>query len=160
MLTICVTALTLLAAYPETGDKKADVPKIYAKTSATNIGTTVVIKSGEQLAKLGRGDAEAATASLAKSLKVDKIDWKKQMVIVISAGQKPTGGYSVEVKSLEVKDGKLVVNWKLNSPAPGSIVAQVITHPGLTILVDRFDGDVVFDPKTPAVAKKPAPPEK
>jgi hypothetical protein len=52
-----------------------------------------------------------------------------------------------------VKDKKLVVNWKLNSPPPGSFVTQALTTPSLTILVDRFEGDVVFDPKAPPAGK-------
>jgi hypothetical protein len=75
------------------------------------------------------------------------------MVVVISGGQQRTGGYSVEAKSLEVKDGKFIVRWKLNAPGPGSIVTQAITYPTLTILVDRFEGDVVFDPAPPAGKK-------
>jgi hypothetical protein len=90
---------------------------------------------------------------LAKKLKVESIDWKKHMVVVVSGGRQPTGGYSVEVKDLEIKDGKLIVHWKLNAPAPGSFVTQVITTPTLTILVDRFEGDVVFDPPAPAGKK-------
>jgi hypothetical protein len=94
-------------------------------------------------------DADKATVAAAKMLKVDAIDWTKQMLIVISGGTQRTGGYSVEAKSLEVKDGKLVVNWKLNTPAKDAIVIQVLTNPALTILVDRFDGDVIFEPKSP-----------
>jgi hypothetical protein len=80
---------------------------------------------------------------------INALDLEKQMVIVVYAGEKRTGGYSVEVKSLEVKDKKLIVHWKLNSPGPDDIVTQAITHPQLVLLVDRFDGEVVFDPPFP-----------
>ncbi len=128
---------------------KGDEPKIHAKSAMRVASGPVVIKSAEQLAKLQNTDADKASASLVKTLKVEAIDWKKQMVIVIAGGTQRTGGYSVEVKSLEVKDGKLIVNWKLNTPAPGAIVTQALTNPALTILVDRFEGDVVFEPKSP-----------
>jgi hypothetical protein len=130
-----------------------DAPKIHAKTPARVTTASTVIKSAEQLGKLQSTEADKASAALAKALKVESIDWKKQMVVVISGGQQRTGGYSVEVKSLEFKDGELIVHWKLNSPAPGSIVTQVITTPTLTILLDRFEGDVVFDPAPPAGKK-------
>jgi hypothetical protein len=131
-----------------------DAPKIHAKTPTRIGATSSVIQSAEQLGKLQNTEADKASAALAKQFKVDSIDWKKQMVIVVAGGTKPTGGYSVEVKSLEVKDGKLIVNWKLNSPAPGSIVTQAFTNPALTILVDRFEGDVVFEPKAPPAGGK------
>ncbi len=136
-----------------TGDKKEGKGagmKIYGKTPARVGQGSSVIRSGEQLGKLQGVDAEKATANLARMLKVESIDWTKQMIVVISGGTQRTGGYSVEAKSLEVKDGKLVVNWKLNTPPPGSIVTQALTNPALTILVDRFEGDVTFEPKAPA----------
>lgn len=132
------------------GDKggKGGEVKIHAKTPARIAAGPIVIRSAEQLGKLQNTAPEKATANAAKMLKVDSIDWSKQMIIVISGGTQRTGGYSVEVKSLEVKDASLIVHWKLNTPAPGSIVTQALTNPALSILVDRFEGDVQFDPKS------------
>lgn len=150
--------LTLLAALPVAGDKneagKTAEPKIYAKTAIGVIYKSVAVRNSKELSFLTPSNAPAGedAAALARVLKVDSIDWKKQMVIVVYGGEQRTGGYSVEVKSLEIKDNKLIVHWKLNSPGPGSIVSQVISHPSLTILVDRFDGEVVFDP-APAAKK-------
>ncbi|MBI3821935.1 MAG: protease complex subunit PrcB family protein [Planctomycetes bacterium] len=140
---VTLTLTLLIAVTPP------DAPKIHAKTPARVSTTSTVIKSAEELGKLQNIDADKASASLAKLLKVESIDWKKQMVIVISGGQQRTGGFSVEAKSLEVKDGKLIVNWKVNPPPPGSFVTQALSTPTLTILVDRFEGDVVFEPKAP-----------
>lgn len=123
--------------------------KIHAKTPARIAQGPAVIKSAEQLGKIQNTDPDKATASLAKMLKVDSIDWKKQMVIVISGGTQRTGGYSVEAKSLEVKGDKLIVHWKLNTPAPGSFVTQAFTNPAQTILVDRFEGPVEYNPLSP-----------
>jgi hypothetical protein len=147
-----IDSLTVLAGEKkETG--KSDEPKIHAKAPARIATNSMVIRSSEQLAKLRNTDADKASAELAKLLKVESIDWKKQMVVVISGGQQRTGGYNVEAKSLEIKNGKLIVHWKLNTPGPGSIVTQAITYPTLTILVDRFEGDVAFDPAPPASKK-------
>jgi hypothetical protein len=87
-----------------------------------------------------------ATRMLAQALKVPSIDWDKQMVVVVTAGAKPTGGYSVEITSLSVKDKTLTVHWKLKSPGPGSIVTQAFTHPAQAVLTERFEGEVKFDP--------------
>ena len=140
---ICLQSL----ATGQDGKKDAE-PKIHAKSPARIAPTSIVIRSVEQLGQLQNVDADKASANLAKMLKVNAIDWKTQMVIAISGGSQPTGGYSVSVTSLQVKDGKLTVNWKLNRPAPGTIVTQAFTMPSLTILVDRFEGEVVFDPKS------------
>ena len=152
-LAIALSLAACAAACSWGGEKKAE-PKIIAKAPSRVVTGATVIKSAEQLGKLRTADPEKASADVAKMMKVEKIDWTKQMLIVISGGTQRTGGYSVEAKSLEVKDGKLIVHWKLNSPAPGSIVIQVLSNPAQTILVERFEGDVVFDPPTPAAGKK------
>src|SRR5436190_442998 len=95
-------------------------------------------------------DPAKASESAALMLKVKEIDWKTEMLIVVSASTKRSGGYSVEVTGLEVnKDKELIVKWKLNAPGPNQPVTAALTHPAQTILVDRFEGKVVFDPAPP-----------
>ena len=111
----------------------------------------LVLRSGDDAAqayrlKPGGASPAQATRMLAQALKVKTIDWDKQMVVVVTAGAKPTGGYSVEVLGLGVKDDTLTVRWKLNSPGKDSIVTQAFTHPGQAVLAERFAGKVVFDP--------------
>jgi hypothetical protein len=112
-----------------------------------------VFRSAEELAKAsglekpeGEEAQKKATEAAAKALKVDDIDWKKQMVIVVTGGMKRTGGYSIEITKIETADKTMTVHWKLISPGARSAVTQTITHPALTVIVDRFEGTVVFDP--------------
>ena len=135
--------------------QKAGIPKIIARVGTRVApGNATVINSAEQLGVLRNVPADKASADVAKMLKVDKIDWEKQMLIIISGGTQRTGGYSVEATSLEVKSGNLIVHWKLNSPPPGSFVTQALTNPAQTILVERFAGEVSFDPPAPPAGKK------
>jgi hypothetical protein len=115
----------------------------------------LVIRSAEELARAHGVAAKDAkekrfqtdvTADVAQLLKVKTIDWDKQMLVVVAAGSKPTGGYRVEVRTLSVKDKTLTVHWKLHNPAPGGIVTTAITYPAQMVLVERFDGPVKFDP--------------
>lgn len=117
--------------------------------------TQLVIRNGEELARahgVAAKDAKEARMQLAAAkdvadlLKVKGIDWKKQMLVVVAAGTKPTGGYSIEVLRLPVKDKTLTAHWKLTNPAAGSIVTQALTYPSQMVLVDRFEGPVKFDP--------------
>jgi len=128
--------------------------KIHAKTTARIVPGMAFFKNAEELGKAQKMDPDKASASLAKQFKVEKIDWDKQMVVVISGGTQRTGGYSVEVKSLKKTGDDLMVEWKLNTPGPGAIVIQVLTNPTLTILIDRVKGKVEFDPKTPPAGGK------
>jgi hypothetical protein len=122
-------------------------------------GGQLVIRSGKELVAAqgdpAKGDEKTATENLAKALKLDGIDWTKQMVVVVSGGTRPTGGYSVEVLGAAAKGKKLVVSWKLNSPKPGDFVTQVVTHPVQTVVLPRFEGTVEFDPPmAPGTVKK------
>jgi len=85
-----------------------------------------------------------ATEELAKAFKVNTIDWDKQMVVVVTAGQKPTGGYQIDIQSITTAGKDATVNWKLTSPQ--GIAIQVLTHPSVMVLVDRVAGEVKFDP--------------
>jgi hypothetical protein len=91
----------------------------------------------------GKGQ-EQASANLAKALKVEKIDWDKQMVVAVTAGQKPTGGYQIDIQSITTAGKDATVMWKLT--APQGIAIQVLTHPSVMVLVDRAAGEVKFDP--------------
>jgi hypothetical protein len=126
---------------------------VWRPVTKNNDPQQVVIRSAEELAKAagldkpeGEEAQKKASEIIAKTLKVDDIDWKKQMVIVATGGMKRTGGYSVEITKIETADMVMTVHWKLNSPKAGSPVTQTITHPAQTVLVERFEGKVVFDP--------------
>lgn len=142
---------------PAGGDKDRDL-KITARAAwpvRNEKATQLVIHSAEELAlahNIPAKDARekrfqtAVISDVLLLLKVKAIDWDKQMLVVASAGQKPTGGYRVEITSLAVKDGTLTVRWKLHSPAKDAIVTQALTYPGEMVLVDRYVGNVKFDP--------------
>ncbi|MBO9732831.1 MAG: protease complex subunit PrcB family protein [Chitinophaga sp.] len=50
--------------------------------------------------------------------------------VVLSAGQKPTGGYVLQVTRIDfTSDHQAIIHYKLTSPAPGSMNIQVITEP-------------------------------
>lgn len=116
----------------------------------------IVIRSAEELAKaagLEKPEDEAvqkkATETVAKALKVDDIDWKKQMVIVVSAGMKRTGGFKVEVATIDVADKVMTVHWTVRTPGPGAPVTATITHPAQSVVVERFEGKVAFEQSAP-----------
>ena len=75
-----------------------------------------------------------AVTEAARLFKVEDIDWKTQMIVVASAGAKPTSGYTVEITSLDVQDDVLTVHWRLNRPSPGDFVTQTATHPAQAVL--------------------------
>ncbi len=94
-----------------------------------------------------------AVTEAARLFKVETIDWKTQMIIVASAGAKPSSGYAVEITGLDELNDVLIVHWRLSAPKAGDFVTESATHPAQAVLTERFDGKVVFEeppkPKSP-----------
>jgi PrcB C-terminal len=160
-----------LDVMPPAGDKPATkVLKVLAR-GAWRVGDSaaplqLVIRSAKELSLAHGQTADKAeddtlktqaVVEAARLFKVETIDWKTQMIIVVSAGAKPTSGYTVEITDLDVQDDVLTVHWRLNSPKPGDFVTQSFTHPAQAVLTERFDGKVVFQapPKAPSTGKEP-----
>jgi len=157
----CSNSPTSNGTATESKDKAADQPKVLATAHwdsdqlAPRAGCIVsashaVMGIGAPMDKWHDSATMAeATKQWAKRFNVDTIDWSKQMIVSVEAGQRKTGGYTVEITALEVKDKQLVMKWKVNEPKPGSAVTQETTHPAGAVLVERFerfDGQVTFDP--------------
>jgi protease stability complex PrcB-like protein len=67
------------------------------------------------------------------------IDFNKQIVAAVFLGEKPTGGYDVEIIRAEQSDGALVLHYREKSPLPGSLAIQALTQPFHIIQVVRDD---------------------
>jgi hypothetical protein len=107
-------------------------------------GQQVVIRSLDELRKATSTPPE----SLAKSFKVDALDFDKQMIVVATAGAQPTGGFKFDITSVAVKGDTLTVKWKLTPPT--GVVTNAFTHPGEAVLVEKADfKNAVFDPPAP-----------
>ncbi len=59
--------------------------------------------------------------------------WMKEFgdyrFVLVTMGEKPTGGYAVVVDKVSSSDGAWLVDVKFVSPGPGDMVTQVITYP-------------------------------
>lgn len=79
----------------------------------------------------------AAVEWAAKLLKVDKIEWTRQMLLAISDGANTP--HEVRLVSLRADQGVLTVTWDV-VPKPGT----GLSNPRALVLVPRFDGEVRF----------------
>ena len=73
-----------------------------------------------------------------------EIDFTKASVIVVAAGRKNTGGYSIEIADLRRADGKTEVIVSEKQPKPGGFNIQALTAPFHIIQVPRVEGKVNF----------------
>jgi hypothetical protein len=135
----------------------------YADTSprADKNGKQFVIRSAADLVAnmhIGRtadGTDDERVAAVAKQLKVGSIDWKKQMLVVVTGGVKESGGWKIDIAAVTRGEKACTVTWSLE--APQGVTPHAITHPAVMALVDRCEGEVNFL-KT-AVQIKPATPK-
>jgi hypothetical protein len=108
-------------------------------------GRQYVFRDGQQLAqalKLSGGTADqTATAQLAQRLRVPEIDWKKHMLVTVSAGLKGGEFERLTITSAKAEDDTLTIRYRLHPAAPGN-PATGFGYPAETVLVNRFDGVV------------------
>ncbi len=81
--------------------------------------------------------------------KLPDVDFSKNQVIAIFAGQKPTGGYRVQVLSVTETPWNgapaRLVKYRVQTPPKNAITTQVITNPFLFRVVPRFSGATFFE---------------
>ncbi|EOD00932.1 protease complex subunit PrcB family protein [Caldisalinibacter kiritimatiensis] len=71
-------------------------------------------------------------------------DTEDSKFILLAAGEKPTGGYSVEITSVKATNEKIIVNGNLNSPKENEMVTQALTYPSQVIKIQRDERPVVL----------------
>ncbi|ADL08714.1 protease complex subunit PrcB family protein [Thermosediminibacter oceani] len=88
-------------------------------------------------------------------------DGKGKKYILVSAGEKPTGGYSVEVLSVTGRQDDLYLQGRVKAPAKDQMVTQVITYPSVLISVPVDERQVTGELKTEELkVEKPEEPQK
>jgi hypothetical protein len=74
---------------------------------------------------------------------------KDSTVVAIHAGQRPTGGYSVEVTGVERAGDDCTVRYRVRGPGPDDIVTQALTYPSVAIRIAASCREVTVDPPLP-----------
>jgi len=75
---------------------------------------------------------------------VPKVDFHKQMVLAVHAGQKKTGGYSVEFSKVEKAGEEVKAYFIVQTPGPDEVKAQVLTAPSCFAVVPKVEMKVTF----------------
>ncbi len=87
-------------------------------------------------------------SQLAAPLHVGSIDWKTQMVALVSTGFGAIGASSAQanITNLTAENNTLIVHWQWLKPNPNQVIPDflVLTNPFEFVLVNRFTGRVRF----------------
>lgn len=145
MTILVLAALAAPAPDEKTADKEVNViarGEIQLSPDAFPKGIQEAVGDGEALAKLLQMDgAEKARARAADALHVKGIDFDKQTLLVVSCG--PIRGLlRQDVTGLSVEKGQLTVRWAVTT----TLIVEPPVHVARLVLVDKFNGKVVFAP--------------
>ena len=82
---------------------------------------------------------------MSKFYSTSGFDFGKHMLVAISMGQQPTGGYAVSIEDAVEFEGVLTVRYRERAPK-GDFVTQALTFPyHLKLLPSSKDGKVRFE---------------
>ncbi len=73
-----------------------------------------------------------------------EVDFRRDSVIAVFTGQKPSGGYGVSVNEVRLEGNDVIVNVTETRPGPGDITTQALTHPWVMVQVGRPDLQVAW----------------
>ena len=73
------------------------------------------------------------------------IDFTKEMVVAVFLGERPTGGFRVQILDTRRDGNALIVRYSERRPGPDSIVTQALTSPFHIVRVQRHEGPVRFE---------------
>ena len=117
-----------------------------AKTQTVSISTVQFINPIERPASYKVIDPSELQANAQlkqwydQSFRKTGIHYKKVgniMYIIVAAGEKPTGGYTMEIESATlVTKSNLYITAKVVKPAPDAMVTQAITYPHMVLKVE------------------------
>lgn len=86
---------------------------------------------------IGEGDEKYDTL-------FEKVDFTKEVLVFVFAGQYRTGGYSIEVDSIKRDgNGKILAQFSIIAPSMGDIVTQAITSPSMIIAIEAKKGELI-----------------
>lgn len=74
-----------------------------------------------------------------------EINFDEKMVLAVFLGEKPSGGYNVEITEIIETDTTLEVMVSETSPGEDDMVTMALTYPGHVVELDRCVKEVVFN---------------
>lgn len=72
------------------------------------------------------------------------VDFSRSIVVGVFVGSRPTAGYQVDIATVKSDGGLAVVEYRERRPAPGTLVAQVLTSPFHLVSLPRDVDTIQF----------------
>ena len=72
------------------------------------------------------------------------VDFSNSVAAGVFLGSRPTAGYRVDVVTIRVEGNAVVIEYRERAPAPGALVAQIVTSPFHLVRLPRNVGAIQF----------------
>ncbi|MBF2053670.1 MAG: protease complex subunit PrcB family protein [Candidatus Sericytochromatia bacterium] len=133
-----VQRLQVMAAGSSNTGSSVSFESLSNRNSRRMSAGTEVVQSAEAWATLW-------SAHNGSSEEQPEVDFSRQSVLAVFAGEKPTGGYSIRITGIQQQGRSLVVSYSEASPGPDAMVTQVITAPAHLVRIDLSQQQGDFD---------------
>jgi len=137
LLILCITAPLVLAVSGKPTEEPLSVRKLHQSTTCGSVAVSQWITTPAQAEKVYKQLFHGVITDTQP--KPPDTNYSTHALLLVSMGQKTTGGYSVTLASEELKllnaHAQLSVHW--TEAKPGMITIQMLTNPCLLVDVSR-----------------------
>lgn len=70
-----------------------------------------------------------------------EIDFDANDLVIVALGEQATGGYAVNIDSIQLQAGELAVSGKATTPGPDAVTTQALTYPYSAVLIPNTAAD-------------------
>lgn len=88
------------------------------------------------------------TSLLVPAPDVPAVDFGSAQVVLIGLGQRPSGGYGIELAGVDRAEGAITVTVREVRPGPGCLTTQALTQPVLALALASGSDQVQFREET------------
>jgi hypothetical protein len=74
-----------------------------------------------------------------------EIDFENNMVIAVFMGERPTGGYGIEIESIDAYADRITVNIVETEPGPDELTTQALAYPYHIVTTEKTEMEVRFE---------------
>jgi len=85
----------------------------------------------------------------------EPVDFKANDVVLLSGGEKPTGGYWVRITSISQVGDELFVSGIANKPGDDAITTQALTYPYHAVLIEKTSAKIAVPEITSVTGQSP-----
>jgi hypothetical protein len=131
---LILTTLGCQAVPPAKGPKTLNFRVIHSGANARYQG------SPRNITYVPFADAyQRLWAEMVGSEPAPAVDFEREGVLFLIAGQRPTGGFKIDVRGVTFDGDVLLVDAAVTPPPADSMVTQALTSPFAVIAIDKID---------------------